>query len=177
MQFIHLYSLCFRLNVLYPVHIFLFSSSHLPLHPFALFFLTFLFWPFQNSGEIRCCLICMHLHNIACAVFAVKGIEERVLVGVYVLSHWHQTVLWYGNGRAKIEWLHTEALFGCRPRSVPPFLYLCLSLPFSLTHDSIFGISHPHLYNFLLVLPQFHYLLSLHLSVFFRFPSFCFHSC
>lgn len=33
----------------------------------------------------------MHLQNIACAVFAIKGMEERVvvvvLVGVYVLPH------------------------------------------------------------------------------------------
>lgn len=43
----------------------------------------------------------MHLQNIACAVFAIKGMEKRVavvLVGVYVLPHWHQTVFWYGNG-------------------------------------------------------------------------------
>lgn len=60
-------------------------------------------WPSQNSNEIKWSLICMHLQNIACAVFAIKGMEKRVaaavvLVGVYVLPHWHQTVFWYGNG-------------------------------------------------------------------------------
>lgn len=43
--------------------------------------------PSQDSNDIRWSLICMHLQNIACAVFAVKGIEKRVLVSVYVLPH------------------------------------------------------------------------------------------
>lgn len=80
-------------------------------------------------------MICMHLQNIACALFAVKGVEKRVvvvvvLVGVYVLRHWHQTILWYGNGRAREEWLLTEALFGCRPRSIPP----SISIPLFFSH-------------------------------------------
>lgn len=80
-------------------------------------------------------MICMHLQNIACALFAVKGMEKRVvvvvvLVGVCVLRHWHQTILWYGNGRAREEWLLTEALFGCRPRSIPP----SISIPQFFSH-------------------------------------------
>lgn len=51
------------------------------------------------------------------------------LVGVYVLPHWHQTVLWYGNGRAKEEWLLTKALFGYRPRSIPPSFHPSFSIP------------------------------------------------
>lgn len=108
-------------------------------------------WPSQNSNEI---MICMHLQNIACALFAVKGVEKRVvvLVGVYVLRHWHQTILWYGNGRAREEWLLTEALFGCRPRSIPPSVFLTPSF----LH---------HLCPFLYFLTFFRY--STHLSSFF----------
>lgn len=73
------------------------SSPSLSLSSFSLSL-----WPSQNSNEIKWSLICMHLQNIACAVFAIKGMEKRVvvvvLVGVYVLPHWHQTVFWYGNG-------------------------------------------------------------------------------
>lgn len=101
-------------------------------------------WPSQNSNEIKWSLICMHLQNIACAVFAIKGMEERVvvvLVGVYVLPHWHQTVLWYGNGRAREEWLLTKALFGCRPRSIRPSLHLSISIPLFLSQLPPFSVS------------------------------------
>lgn len=123
----------------------LFSPSLILYHS-----LTLSLWPSQNSNEIKWSLICMHLQNIACAVFAVKGIKKRVvvvmLVGVYVLPHWHQTILWYGNGRAREEWLLTEALFGCRPRSIPPFLHLsmypypCLSHTFLHTSPTSFPL-------------------------------------
>lgn len=78
-------------------------SSFTPISPLSrfLFPLSLSLWPSQNSNEIKWSLICMHLQNIACAVFAIKGMEKRVavvLVGVYVLPHWHQTVFWYGNG-------------------------------------------------------------------------------
>lgn len=38
-------------------------------HPLSL-------WPSQNSNEIKRSLICMHLQNIACALFAVKAMER-----------------------------------------------------------------------------------------------------
>lgn len=115
-------------------------------------------WPSQNSNEIKWSLICMHLQNIACAVFAIKGMEKRVvvvLVGVYVLPHWHQTVLWYGNGRAREEWLLTEALFGCRPRSIPPSLYLSSSIPLFLSQSPSYFVSYHHLQPFFYFLPLF----------------------
>lgn len=139
-------------NIFYSVW---FLVLHAALSPSLLYY-SLSFWPSQNSNEIKWSLICMHLQNIACAVFAVKGVEKSALVvsvGVYVLPHWHQTVLWYGNGRAKEEWLLTEALFGCRPRSIPPSLLPSISiLPFFLT--LIFCISHPHLHCFLYWLPS-----------------------
>lgn len=126
-----------------------FSSSTLLSPPFSLppsFSITLSLWPSQNSNEIKWSLICMHLQNIACAVFAIKGMEKRVvvvLVGVYVLPHWHQTVLWYGNGRAREEWLLTKALFGCRPRSIPPSLYLSFSVPLFLSQLPSFSVFLP----------------------------------
>lgn len=100
-------------------------------------------WPFQNSNKIKWSLICMHLQNIACAVFSIKGMEKRVvvLVGVYVLPHWHQTVLWYGNGRAREEWLLTKALFGYRPRSIPLSFHLSFSIPRFLSQLLSFSLS------------------------------------
>lgn len=104
--------------------------------PFFLFHFSFhSLWPSQDSSKSKWFLICMHLQNIACAVFAVKGIKKRVLVGVYVLPHWHQTALWYGNRRTGKEWLLTEALFGCRPKSIPSFLHLSIySYPSLFSH-------------------------------------------
>lgn len=117
------------------------SLSLSPLFPLPpSFSLSLSLWPSQNSNEIKWSLICMHLQNIACAVFSIKGMEKRVvvvLVGVYVLPHWHQTVLWYGNGRARKEWLLTKALFGYRPRSIPLFFsiprFLSQLLSFSMS--------------------------------------------
>lgn len=129
-------------NIFYSVwflvlHVALSSFLSLPSFSIALSF-----WPSQNSNEIKWSLICMHLQNIACAVFAVKGVEKSVVVvGVYVLPHWHQTVLWYGNGRAKEEWLLTEALFGCRPRSIPPSSHPSISIPPFLPHLNFLYLS------------------------------------
>lgn len=121
------------------------SLSSFP-SPSLILCLSLSLWPSQNSNEIKWSLICMHLQNIACAVFSIKGMEKRVvvLVGVYVLPHWHQTVLWYGNGRARKEWLLTKALFGYRPRSIPLFFsiprflsqLLSFSMPLNITYIS-----------------------------------------
>lgn len=103
-------------------------SSFTPIAPLppSLFFSL---WPSQNSNEIKWSLICMHLQNIACAVFAIKGMEKRVavvLVGVYVLPHWHQTVLWYGNGG--------QGKNGCS-------LWLCLDIGQGLFSCLFFSLS------------------------------------
>lgn len=89
-----------KFNIFYSFWFLLFHTNLSSL-PFSFLFLSLSLWPSQNSNEIKWSLICMHLQNIACAVFAIKGMEKRVavvLVGVYVLPHWHQTVFWYGNG-------------------------------------------------------------------------------
>lgn len=112
---------------------FYFPKMHPPF--FLFLFSVHSLWPSQDSCKSKWYLICMHLQNIACAVFAVKGIKKRVLVGVYVLPHWHQTALWYGNRRTGKEWLLTEALFGCRPKSIPSFLHLSIySYPSLFSH-------------------------------------------
>lgn len=129
-----------------------------------------LFWPFQNLNEIKWSLICMHLQNIACAVFAIKGMGKGppplvvVVVGVYVLPHWHQTVLWYGNGRAKEEWLLAKALFGYRPRSIPPSLQPSLPIP-PTAHRRC------HHFSYFLALPPLH-LLRLSVSSLFVYSTF-----
>lgn len=89
-----------KFNIFYSFW-FLLLHTNLSSPSLSLSSLSLSLWPSQNSNEIKWSLICMHLQNIACAVFAIKGMEKRVavvLVGVYVLPHWHQTVFWYGNG-------------------------------------------------------------------------------
>lgn len=109
--------------------------------PFSFLFLSL--WPSQNSNEIKWSLICMHLQNIACAVFAIKGMEKRVavvLVGVYVLPHWHQTVFWYGNGGQRKN--------GCSLRlclDIGQGLYSRLSFSLSLLF-SFYSFSYRHVH-------------------------------
>lgn len=131
-----------KFNIFYSFWFLLFHTNLSSL-PFSFLFLSLSLWPSQNSNEIKWSLICMHLQNIACAVFAIKGMEKRVavvLVGVYVLPHWHQTVFWYGNGG--------QGKNGCSLR-------LCLDIGQGLYSLLSFYLSFSHFIGFLIMFMSF----------------------